>query len=63
MLAQRILPLPIQIPHALEAAQLPNHHKDPFDRLLVAQARADRLKLLTADEQLQAYEVDLLWAG
>jgi PIN domain nuclease of toxin-antitoxin system len=63
LVAQRLVALPIQIPHALEAAQLPNHHKDPFDRLLVAQARTDRLQLLTADSQLKAYEVDLLWAA
>lgn len=49
--------------HALLAARLPYHHKDPFDRLLLAQASVEGLRLCTADEQLRAYEVELLWAG
>jgi PIN domain nuclease of toxin-antitoxin system len=47
--------LPIEARHALAVAQLPPLHRDPFDRLLLAQATADGLLLLTADSQLGAY--------
>ncbi|MCY3547206.1 MAG: type II toxin-antitoxin system VapC family toxin [Gemmatimonadetes bacterium] len=46
--------------HALEAAALPPHHRDPVDRMLVAQARLERLTLVTADRVLAAYDVDLI---
>ena len=47
--------LPIQAHHALAVAALPSLHRDPFDRLLLAQASADGLLLITADQQLAAY--------
>lgn len=47
--------LPISAAHAAGVAQLEPHHQDPFDRLLVAQARAEPLRLLTADEMLAPY--------
>lgn len=47
--------LPILGQHALHVGGLPWHHRDPFDRLLVAQAAAEPMRLLTADEQLVAY--------
>lgn len=47
--------LPIQAHHALAVAALPPLHRDPFDRLLLAQASADGLLLITADQQLVAY--------
>ena len=47
--------LPILGPHALHVGGLPWHHRDPFDRLLIAQAAAEPMRLLTADEQLLAY--------
>lgn len=49
--------------HALRVAELPAHHRDPFDRLLVAQAQCDRLTLLTADRVLTGYDVEIVWAG
>ena len=49
------LELPVQGQHALYVGGLPWHHRDPFDRLLVAQAAAEPMRLLTADEQLLAY--------
>lgn len=58
--AGSVLPIEISHSHALEAAQLPEHHRDPFDRLLIAQARLERLTLLTADQQLGAYDVEIL---
>jgi PIN domain nuclease of toxin-antitoxin system len=48
-------PLAVSISHALAAGALPPHHGDPFDRLLIAQARLESLTLLTADAALKAY--------
>jgi PIN domain nuclease of toxin-antitoxin system len=53
--------LPISIPHSLGAAALPPLHRDPFDRLLIAQARYERLTLVTRDPDIRQYPVDMLW--
>lgn len=53
-------PLPISWTHAEAAAALPLHHTDPFDRMLVAQARCEGLRLASADSRLKAYDVDLI---
>ena len=53
-------PLPISWDHADAAGNLPPHHADPFDRLLIAQARCEGLTLATADRMFRHYEVDLL---
>jgi PIN domain nuclease of toxin-antitoxin system len=45
----------------IESTRLPDHHGDPFDRLLVAIARRRGLVLVTADEMIQRYEVDTIW--
>jgi PIN domain nuclease of toxin-antitoxin system len=47
--------LPMSATHARQVALLPWHHRDPFDRMLVAQARAENLTLLTADDQVTRY--------
>jgi PIN domain nuclease of toxin-antitoxin system len=54
--------LPVLGQHALQVGGLPWHHRDPFDRLLVAQAQAEPMRLLTADAQLLAYgeQVELI---
>ena len=52
--------LAITARHAAAAAALPALHQDPFDRMLVAQARLDRLTLITHDEAIKAYDVDVL---
>ena len=49
--------------HTDELARLPMHHRDPFDRLLVAQARHDALTLVTSDERIAMYDVARLDAG
>jgi PIN domain nuclease of toxin-antitoxin system len=54
--------LPITAQHAEIAGALPRHHEDPFDRMLVAQASADDLTLVTADRRLADYGVPLLYA-
>ena len=53
-------PLPISWVHAEAAAALPPHHADPFDRMLVAQARCVGLRLASSDARMMAYEVDLI---
>lgn len=53
--------LPFTIAHGLEVRHLPLIHRDPFDRLLIAQARAERLTLVTKDENIRRYPVDTLW--
>ncbi len=58
-----IHPLAVTHAHALRVGSLPAHHSDPFDRLLVAQAVLERCALLTADPQLLAYDVEIVWAG
>ena len=47
--------IPVSMDHAEEAATLPHHHGDPFDRMLVAQASFEKLKLLTRDKKLEEY--------
>lgn len=52
--------LPITLRHATVAGRLPLHHKDPFDRLLIAQAQVEGLTILTADERIGAYDIDVM---
>jgi PIN domain nuclease of toxin-antitoxin system len=56
-------PLPITHVHAWEAGRLPRHHDDPFDRMLVAQAVAEKVTLITSDGAIASYPVDRLSAG
>jgi PIN domain nuclease of toxin-antitoxin system len=53
-------PLPISIAHAIAAGQLPRHHEDPFDRMLIAQAFAEGLTVVTRDKRFEDYGVSLL---
>ena len=53
--------LAINVPHVVEHERLPMHHRDPFDRMLVAQARVEGLVLLSADAQFKRYDVQLAW--
>jgi PIN domain nuclease of toxin-antitoxin system len=55
--------LPIYVTHALRVASLPQYHKDPFDRLLVAQCQIERLPLMTADAAIAAYDTEIIWIG
>jgi PIN domain nuclease of toxin-antitoxin system len=52
--------LPISFPHATLAGRLPLHHRDPFDRVLVAQARVEGLTLATSDATLAAYGIPIV---
>jgi len=53
--------LPITARHADLVASLPLHHRDPFDRLLVAQATVEGLALVTDDESIRRYDVEVIW--
>jgi len=59
--ANALTELPVSMTHALILQNLPLHHKDPFDRLLVAQAMVNQIPLLSADQQLSAYDINRLW--
>ncbi|HVB52720.1 MAG TPA: type II toxin-antitoxin system VapC family toxin [Candidatus Acidoferrales bacterium] len=52
--------LPITAAHTLAAGALPLHHSDPFDRMLIAQARAESLTLISMDHRFPQYDVNLL---
>ena len=54
-------PVAISLPHALAAGRLPGPHKDPFDRLLIAQARLEGFTVVTSDPIFQRYRVPVLW--
>jgi PIN domain nuclease of toxin-antitoxin system len=60
LIANRFGLLPISIAHALPIAELPPHHRDPFDHLLIAQALAERLPLVSADALFDAYPITRL---
>jgi len=53
--------LTIDLPHVLELEKLPTHHKDPFDRLLIAQANVENASLVSIDPIFSSYPVNLLW--
>ena len=60
--SERFTQVPVRIAHGLEVARLPELHGDPFDRLLVVQARLEGLTLVTRDERLSEYGVPVLAA-
>jgi PIN domain nuclease of toxin-antitoxin system len=53
--------IPITFGHVIAAGALPRLHGDVFDRILIAQARTESVPILSADRQLQRYEVEILW--
>jgi PIN domain nuclease of toxin-antitoxin system len=55
-------PLPITFTQTFRVAELPDHHGDPFDRLLIAQAQLEQLTILTSDRMFAKYDVDIRWA-
>ncbi|RLB65546.1 MAG: type II toxin-antitoxin system VapC family toxin [Deltaproteobacteria bacterium] len=63
LLADDMRTLALQHHHCFELQNLPMHHRDPFDRMLVAQARLEGMSIVTADAMLQRYEVELVMVG
>ena len=60
--ASGFVELPVTFVHAAAAGELPPHHRDPFDRMLIAQARVERLTLVSRDLQLEPYGGTIIWA-
>jgi PIN domain nuclease of toxin-antitoxin system len=60
---QGIRSLSVTQTHALRVYDLPTHHHDPFDRLLIAQALTEEMVILTADRAFERYEAELVWCG
>jgi len=63
MAALGIEPMPVTHAHALDVSELPRYHTDPFDRLLISQARVENMVILTADRAFRLYPVKILWCG
>jgi PIN domain nuclease of toxin-antitoxin system len=63
MADQGLRPLPVSHQHALAVFGLPDHHRDPFDRMLIAQANLEDMILITAERAIEKYPVNILWAG
>jgi PIN domain nuclease of toxin-antitoxin system len=57
----RFDPMPVTAIHAVAFERLPRHHRDPFDRLLVAQASVEDCALVTSDRRLRKYAIETLW--
>jgi PIN domain nuclease of toxin-antitoxin system len=57
----QIIVLPVNLTHVLALEALPAHHKDPFDRFLIAQAREEQAALVSSDPVFARYQIDVLW--
>lgn len=53
--------IPVLSNHALRVAEMPLHHRDPFDRLIIAQALIEKFTIITSDRHFESYTVDVLW--
>ncbi|MGH9502713.1 MAG: type II toxin-antitoxin system VapC family toxin [Terriglobales bacterium] len=63
MAKQGLLPVPVTHLHAVKVYDLPSHHSDPFDRLIIAQAMVEEMTVLTSDRIFEKYPVDVVWCG
>ncbi|MEX0271932.1 type II toxin-antitoxin system VapC family toxin [Leptolyngbyaceae cyanobacterium UHCC 1019] len=59
--SNRFVTLTVEMQHVLQIASLPDHHRDPFDRLLIAQSQIENLPLLTVDHLIHQYSVKVIW--
>lgn len=59
--ARGLVELPLQYAHGEALRDLPYHHQDPFDRMLIAQARHEQLTLITHDRKFEPYGLPILW--
>jgi PIN domain nuclease of toxin-antitoxin system len=59
--ANAFQPLPITVSHALHTASLPLLHRDPFDRMIIAQGQLERVPILTSDVLIHQYDVTSIW--
>ncbi len=58
--SSELTPIPVEHSHALRVASLPLHHRDPFDRLLIAQAAEMQVPVVTDDHSFEPYEIDVI---
>ena len=58
-----ITALPIEITHTLHVADLPRHHKDPLDRILISQSIKEDIPIMTVDRQFELYKANVIRAG
>lgn len=61
MQANTIQWLPVEMEHCVQVSQLPFHHRDPFDRMLISQAIVEDMALLSSDRQMKAYSTRCIW--
>ena len=55
------LPLPITLAHSAKVFGLSNHHRDPFDQMLVAQSLVEQIPIISSDKKIHSYDVDVVW--
>ena len=53
--------LPVSLHHSLAVHGLPSHHSDPFDRLLIAQAKSEEIPFISGDDRMAMYDVEIIW--
>lgn len=53
--------LPIELAHLAKRIDLPLHHRDPFDRLIIAQAMVEGLPIISRDAEFQSYSIEIIW--
>ena len=63
LIDQDIRSLPINQDHSLKVYDLPLHHSDPFDRIIIAQAIVEKMVVLTSDRVFEKYAIDVVWCG
>jgi PIN domain nuclease of toxin-antitoxin system len=63
MARQGLRSLPVTHLHAVKVYDLPLHHQDPFDRLIIAQAIVEGMTILTSDSDFRKYPVEVVWCG
>jgi PIN domain nuclease of toxin-antitoxin system len=61
LLKNSIEALPIHLRHALHVFDLPSHHRDPFDRMIIAQAKLEDLPIISSDKVFSQYSVEVVW--
>jgi PIN domain nuclease of toxin-antitoxin system len=61
MAISNITELPVNMEHSFEIINLPLFHKDPFDRILVSQARVENMRIITRDKKMSLYDIDIVW--
>ena len=59
--SNRFMTLAVEMKHVLQIASLPEYHRDPFDRLLIAQSQVENIPLLTVDHLISQYSVNVIW--